>query len=307
MFNHIDFNNISIVPSIFVDKNKSKNKSKSNRGWLSLALPPEVLLKTFSFLKLIDLSHLLQVSRSWSDTINKMWQQFHNLHFYYHRHTFADDVEDSNWKIIYKECALTERYGRKLLQDLNSSAQKEKDSFLTKVNKNLSEEPPQIFVCEFEPVSVTVLLVGKDHVGKTSFLKRHTMGTFDGEIETTMGAQSVKRSILFHKQSQRMPDENKEQAQAAGEQNDQEEQDEEQQRKKNCFLLDLTYWDCSGQDRYSGLTQKMIQFAQVVVLFYDVTNSESVATMKQWWQELCTKKHWFVVLWVLNRTQLKDK
>jgi len=65
----------------------------------------------------------------------------------------------------------------------------------------------------------------------------------------------------------------------------------ERERKKNTFLLDITYWDCSGQDRYSGLTQKMIQFAQVVVIFYDVTNSESIATLKQWWQDLSTKKN----------------
>jgi len=61
--------------------------------------------------------------------------------------------------------------------------------------------------------------------------------------------------------------------------------------KNTAMLFDLTIWDCSGQDRYSGLTQKMLQFAHIVVLFYDVTSQESIVTMKQWWTEhLCTKK-----------------
>lgn len=283
MFDHIVYTSMFQKPA---HGSRSNRFSKSDlRKQVGLTLPPDVLLKTFSYLRSSDLARLSQVSQSFFITINKMWRSLHGLHYYYHRHNIPDDTEEDSWRNIYKECTLTERYGKKLLQDLNNSVLKDKDNFLTRVNplKNVEEPLPE-FQCDFDPISITVLLVGKDHVGKTSFLRKLRLGTFDSECETTMGAQSVRITKLFCRNSRKT---------SADDIDTSESQDpaiEEREKRKNTFFVDLTIWDCSGQDRYSGLAQKMIQFAQVVLLFYDVTNSESVASMKQWWQDLSTKK-----------------
>jgi len=50
-------------------------------------------------------------------------------------------------------------------------------------------------------------------------------------------------------------------------------------------LFSLLFWDCSGQDRYSALASKMVQLASIVLLVYDITSPDSVATVKQWWEE----------------------
>lgn len=97
-----------------------------------------------------------------------------------------------------------------------------------------------------------VLLLGDGAVGKTSLIRRFVVDKFSDEYITTIGTKVTKKDLRLESPSR---------------------------------ATDLTFmiWDVLGQKGYKGIQETSFQGAKGALLVYDVTRSETVASLQKYW------------------------
>jgi len=111
------------------------------------------------------------------------------------------------------------------------------------------------FHCGWTPVSFSICFLGSAGCGKSTLISTFKGKKFSKEYISTMGAQSFKHLFPF---------------------------DDE--------VVEFNFWDCSGQERYLSLTQKVIAFCDIVVIVYDCSCADSVDGVKPIFTDLQKSK-----------------
>lgn len=98
---------------------------------------------------------------------------------------------------------------------------------------------------DFEKQKFNILLIGSNSVGKTSFIHRLKHNEFDAHIQSTIGVHDTR--ISFQRNT----------------------------KTDHCVI-----WDCSGQQRFQFILRSYIKDANLIVLMFDLSRSET-------FEELC--------------------
>ena len=97
-------------------------------------------------------------------------------------------------------------------------------------------------------ISIKVAMVGSSGVGKTCITERFTKNEFDETIQTTSGANYLKKEMFMD-------------------------------NKK--IMLDI--WDTAGQEKFRSLGRHFYKNSHIIILVYDLTNRESFDDIKNYW------------------------
>jgi small GTP-binding protein len=96
-----------------------------------------------------------------------------------------------------------------------------------------------------------VVIAGDENVGKTSLVRRYCEGQFDASRVATIG-------VDFQTQTVELP----------------------------TGMVKLSIWDMAGQDRFKFLRGDFYRGALASALVFDVTNPQSLISLKQWYEEV---------------------
>jgi len=116
---------------------------------------------------------------------------------------------------------------------------------------------------------VTVALLGSSSCGKTALSRRFSEGAFSNEYHATIGAMFFSKKMMIK--------------------ND---------------VVKLNIFDTSGQERYFVLNAKLHTEVDVVAIAYDITNLESLQTLKMWVNEF--KQHDLLMCVVGTKADLES-
>jgi Ras-related protein Rab-18 len=100
-----------------------------------------------------------------------------------------------------------------------------------------------------------VLLIGDAGVGKSSILLQFTDGSFNENLQSTIGVDFKIKTLSVESQGQ---------------------------MKK----VKVTIWDTAGQERFRTLTNSYYRGAQGIVVVFDVTRPETFANLGSWLGEI---------------------
>jgi GTP-binding nuclear protein Ran len=96
-----------------------------------------------------------------------------------------------------------------------------------------------------------LLLVGDEHVGKTSYVSRHLTGEFPKKYDPTKGVEV--KTLDFH---------------------------------TNRGILKFKCWDCAGQERYGGLRDGYYLKGQCAIIMFDVCRRLSYKNVPNWYRDI---------------------
>lgn len=118
-----------------------------------------------------------------------------------------------------------------------------------------------------------VVVLGHYSVGKSSLVLKFVKDEFNPNEESTIGASFLTKTIF-----------------------------------QNRCAIKYEIWDTAGQERYYSLIPMYYRGAQVALIVYDITSSESFENAKRWVEELkYDKPQEFLKVLVANKTDLMDK
>eukprot|EP00948_MAST-09A_sp_MAST-9A-sp1_P001844 g1844.t1 len=112
-----------------------------------------------------------------------------------------------------------------------------------------------------DPV-VKVVLLGDTGVGKSSIALRFVHSRFNAQSDATIGASFLSKTIRVNKMA----------SQRGG--------------RQTSDLLKVQIWDTAGQEKYHSLAPMYYRGAAAAVITFDITNSKSFETLKDWVDEL---------------------
>lgn len=118
-----------------------------------------------------------------------------------------------------------------------------------------------------------VVLLGDSAVGKSSIAIRFTRGEFVANIESTIGAAFLSRTVLVPS-----PGAGNAPATAAG--------GAAAPAPHLSRALKYQLWDTAGQERYRSIAPVYYRGAAAAIVVYDITNSESLKQAQTWIREL---------------------
>jgi small GTP-binding protein len=101
---------------------------------------------------------------------------------------------------------------------------------------------------------VKVVLLGSSGVGKSSILHRYVSQEWETNPQTTLGAAFLDKKLTYEGVN---------------------------------FKFQI--WDTAGQEKYAPLAQMYYRDAHVAILVYDMSNRDSLSTLKDWRAELMDK------------------
>ena len=95
-----------------------------------------------------------------------------------------------------------------------------------------------------------VVLIGETGVGKTCIISRYVNNSFKEQVNSTLGANFLTKSIIMedYKQS-----------------------------------IKFEIWDTAGQERYRALAKVFYKNAAVCVLVFDITKRKTFEELKNYW------------------------
>ena len=99
-----------------------------------------------------------------------------------------------------------------------------------------------------EPQSIKITLLGNPGVGKTCIISRYIDDTFDENNPSTIGANYSEKLI-----------------------------------KKHGKEYELDIWDTAGQEKFHSLGKHFYKESYIVCFVYDITNEESLQSLKTIW------------------------
>ena len=92
-----------------------------------------------------------------------------------------------------------------------------------------------------------IILLGDSNVGKTSFIRKYMKLNVPEKHNSTIGTAMFTKHIEYNNTS-----------------------------------IDLRIWDTAGQERYASLTTLYYRSSNIVIIMYDVTNSQSFIRAKEY-------------------------
>lgn len=96
-------------------------------------------------------------------------------------------------------------------------------------------------------IKAKFVFLGDSQVGKTSIIIRYKQNEFDYNIITTVGNMSYDTTLTVNNRP-----------------------------------VELQINDTAGQERYRSMTSVHFKDAQIIALVYDVTNEETIYSLKNW-------------------------
>ncbi|KAH0788774.1 small GTP-binding protein [Histomonas meleagridis] len=120
--------------------------------------------------------------------------------------------------------------------------------------------------------AVKLVLLGDSGVGKTSIVSKYVSGTFQENVNPTIGAAFVTKDVNIEGQQ-----------------------------------LELLIWDTAGQEVYRGLAPMYYRSALIAIIVFDVTKAESYDSVSYWIKELNTNVEDEIVIIICgNKIDLED-
>ena len=120
---------------------------------------------------------------------------------------------------------------------------------------------------------IKIALIGNSGVGKSCIIQRYIDNTFDKCSASTLSSISVEKEII---------------------------------RGKEKYTLSI--WDTAGQEKYQSLGKYFYEDAYIILLIYDITNQNSLDSLKKtWYPDLQIYAENCVVIGVVgNKTDLYE-
>ncbi|CAK9438677.1 uncharacterized protein LODBEIA_P29010 [Lodderomyces beijingensis] len=122
--------------------------------------------------------------------------------------------------------------------------------------------------------TLKVVLLGDSGVGKTSLRSQFVHHMFSNSYKATIGGDYLTTTLKLPPSQQ-------------------------QHEEPEADAVNLQIWDTAGQERFNSISQAFYRGADVCVLVYDITNYESVLSLKDWFarfKEHCHVAHPAVVV-----------
>ena len=124
-----------------------------------------------------------------------------------------------------------------------------------------------------EPQSIKITLIGNPGVGKTCIISRYIDDVFEENLGSTIGANYTEKIIT-----------------------------------KNNKDYQLDIWDTAGQEQFQSLGKHFYKDSYIVCLVYDITNQESLDSLKTIWYPNLLKfgEKYTVLAVVANKSDLYE-
>ncbi len=133
-------------------------------------------------------------------------------------------------------------------------------------------------VSEYE-MKAKVCLVGEAAVGKTSLIRRFVLNAFEDKYVTTLGANVMKKEI-----------------------------DVEVPERDLIVHMDMVIWDIMGEKGVRELLKEaFFQGAQGILAVCDITRYSTLLELDDWVQSVFNVVGQIVVVYALNKVDLKDE
>jgi len=117
-----------------------------------------------------------------------------------------------------------------------------------------------------------VVFLGDESAGKTSLVRRYMYGTFEEDVQATIGMDFQSKTVVLD----------------------------------DGRSVRLQLWDTAGQERFRSLIPSYIRDAAAAVVVYDITKRQSFDDVERWLSELRDHaEENIVVLLVGNKSDLK--
>ncbi|KAK6456107.1 GTP-binding protein [Scheffersomyces xylosifermentans] len=153
------------------------------------------------------------------------------------------------------------------------------------------------------PPTLKVVLLGDSGVGKTCLRSQFVHHVFTNAYRATIGGDYLTTTVTVPPSAPKQST-----TRRLEHENDEVELDErESSRLVDSFSpkqVNLQIWDTAGQERFNSISQAFYRGTDVVVLVYDITNYESVLSVRDWFRrfmEFCHVERPGVVI-VGNKT-----
>ena len=101
-------------------------------------------------------------------------------------------------------------------------------------------------------IEAKIVLLGDQHVGKSSIAQRYVNDVFTGQHVTTIGGAYLQKKVIL----------------------------------ANGIAIKLHLWDTGGQERFRAMANLYYRDANAAILTYDVTNEYSFKSIEYWLNEL---------------------
>lgn len=95
-----------------------------------------------------------------------------------------------------------------------------------------------------------IVVIGDQNSGKTSIVNRYALGTFNSNVQNTIGVEFTHKIL---------DDETK-----------------------------ISIWDTAGQERFRSMSGSFYRGSEVVVFVYDISSRSTFLNLGQWWREYKT-------------------
>ena len=113
-----------------------------------------------------------------------------------------------------------------------------------------------------------IVVIGDQNSGKTSIVNRYSLGTFNSDVQNTIGVEFTHKIL---------EDETK-----------------------------ISIWDTAGQERYRSVTGSFYRNSEVVVFVYDIHSRQTFLNLGQWWREYIAYGEKESILFLVgNKTDLE--
>jgi small GTP-binding protein len=122
------------------------------------------------------------------------------------------------------------------------------------------------------PIAVKLVIIGDSSVGKTCIALRYLTGEFTTQTRPTISAGFSSTTI-----------------------------------KVNGIDLDLQLWDTAGQERYRGVTAQYFRGAQIALIVFDLSNRETLNSIREWNSQLRDGNSVPVVVVVGNKADIQQR
>lgn len=122
-----------------------------------------------------------------------------------------------------------------------------------------------------DPPFLKVVLLGDSGVGKTCLRSQFVHHVFTNAYKATIGGDYLTTSVSISKH------------------NISNEAFVETEQGSTSMKVNLQVWDTAGQERFNSISQAFYRGADVCILVYDVTNYESVLSIRDWFSRF--KEH----------------
>jgi Ras-related protein Rab-6A len=99
-----------------------------------------------------------------------------------------------------------------------------------------------------------IVIIGDQHVGKTSILSRYKYGVIDTTYAPTVGIDFLTKNVFLEDKTIR-----------------------------------LIMWDTAGQERFKSLIPSYLKNANCIILTYDISNKSSFLSLNKWFTD--SKEH----------------